>query len=69
MKYVVVVAALVLVLAAQALVRADAPTGVQKWEYRLVAIVGAGAVSNPLFDAFVGTEGKSMTKALEGVLA
>jgi hypothetical protein len=36
MKYtVVLLAALVLVLAAQALGRADAPAGVQRWEYKV----------------------------------
>ena len=44
MKYaVVVLAALVLVLGSHVLTKADAPSGVQKWEYRLCAMkVGAG---------------------------
>ena len=40
-KYpVVILAALVLVLGTVALGRADAPAGVPRWEYRLVAVVG-----------------------------
>jgi hypothetical protein len=42
MKYVVVLlAALGLVLASHAPGRADAPEGVAKWEYRLIAVMGS----------------------------
>jgi hypothetical protein len=61
----VVLAALVLVLGAQALGRADAPPGVPAWEYRLVAIAGAGDTSNPAFEAAVGSS-RELAKELEG---
>lgn len=64
MKYVaVVLAALVLVLGSQALGRADAPAGVQRWEYRLV-----GCVAGPR-TLVVDPELDKMANALKALVA
>jgi hypothetical protein len=57
-----VLAAVVVVLGLQGLGRADAPAGVQKWEYRFVVVVGT---TNPLVEDPKLAEG---AKALQGLL-
>jgi hypothetical protein len=65
MKYVVTFfAALALVLLAHSVGRADAPAGVQRWEYKMVAVTNQSSV----FGAALGVEA-SMTQALKRELA
>jgi hypothetical protein len=65
MKYVVTfLAALALVLSAHSVGRADAPAGVQRWEYKMIAVTNQSSV----LGAALGVEA-SMTQALEKELA